>query len=69
MKLYNVPDNSMIRVIKNEKVPPGALPIANEEILHFHHIDGMYSYCERSDGTVVHLVAWANVEIINDEEN
>lgn len=50
MKLYNVPRNSRIKVVGEE--------------LNFRSIDGMYSYCTRDDGEVVHLVAWAEVEII-----
>ena len=29
-------------------------------------IDGMYSYCTRDNGEVVHLAAWTEVEIIED---
>jgi hypothetical protein len=54
MKLYEVPKNSRILVEGDD---------ANEE-LNFHHIDGMYSYCTRDDGTVVHLAAWTEVEIV-----
>ena len=64
MELYNVPRNSRIRVVVNDKVPPGAPGIEQGEELNFRSIDGMYSYCTRDNGEVVYLVAWAEVEII-----
>ena len=64
MKLYDVPDNSKIKVLDDIKVPPGAPPINKGDILLFDHIDGMYSYCKNMNGELVHLVAWADVEII-----
>jgi hypothetical protein len=30
----------------------------------FYHIDGMYSYCKNKEGETVHLVAWAEVEVV-----
>ena len=38
--------------------------VEEEEILNFRSIDGMYSYCTRDDGEVVHLAAWTDVEIV-----
>ncbi len=64
MELHNVPRNSRIKVISDVKVPPGASEITEGEELNFRSIDGMYSYCTRDNGEVVHLVAWAEVEII-----
>ena len=63
MKLYDVPEGSKIRVLTTG-APPFAPEIAKDDILYFDHIDGMYSYCKDSEGNVVHLVAWAEVEII-----
>lgn len=51
MKLYDVPRNTHVKL-------EGC-----EETILFHHIDGMYSYCTRSNGDVVHLAAWEDVEI------
>tara|TARA_Y100000385_G_scaffold224415_1_gene234653 strand:- start:275 stop:475 length:201 start_codon:yes stop_codon:yes gene_type:complete len=65
MKLYEVPRNSRIKVISDVKVPPAGPQIDEQEELNFRSIDGMYSYCTRDNGEVVHLVAWADVEIIN----
>ena len=50
MKLYNVPTNSRIKVISEEGD---------------RSFDGMYSYCTRDNGDVVHLAAWTEVERIN----
>jgi hypothetical protein len=55
MKLYDVPPGSRVRVIGD----------LNDE-LKFHHIDGMYSLCTNQKGEPVHLVAWAEVELICD---
>jgi hypothetical protein len=62
MKLYEVPDKTRVRVLDDIQTPVGSPEIKKGDILFFHHIDGMYSYCER-DGEVVHLTAWAEVEI------
>jgi hypothetical protein len=67
MELYKVPRNSKIRVIGDIKTPPSSHPIEVDDILEFSHIDGMYSYCKNSKGEVVHLAAWTEVEIIEDE--
>ena len=64
MKLYNVPNNTEIRVIGDVKTPPASLPIKEYDIIFFTHIDGMYSHCKNSKGETMHLVAWAEVEII-----
>ena len=68
MKLYDVPRNSRIKIIGDKKVPPGAPELIEGQELNFRNIDGMYSYCTTDDGDVVHLVAWAEVELINTEE-
>ena len=68
MKLHKVPNGTWVRVIEPDKVPPGApVPSMNEHIF-FDHIDGMYSYCKREDGTVIHLVAWQEVEVLDDTQ-
>ena len=70
MKLYDVPRNSRIKVISGEagrevQVPPAAPQIKEGEELNFRSIDGMYSYCTRDNGEVVHLAAWTEVEIVD----
>jgi len=66
MELHEVPRNSRIKVIGDVKVPPGAPQITAGDELNSRSIDGMYSYCTTDTGEVVHLVAWAEVEIVND---
>ena len=64
MKLYKVPNNTYVRALKDEKAPPESRSVKEAEVVMFHHIDGMYSYCHDSQGNVVHLPAWAEVEIV-----
>lgn len=63
MKLYNVPNNTTIRLLEKPTLPPGSyIP---DEVLDFYHIDGMYSYCKnRTDGAIIHLAAWTEVEVV-----
>jgi hypothetical protein len=55
MKLYNVPNNSM--VVLNDGL-----------VLKFHHVDGMYSLCTDENGDVYHIAAFEEVEIAKEEE-
>ena len=65
MKLYEVPKGSKIIVIdKDPKIPVEGIDIIRGDVLTFHHIDGMYSLCTNIAGEPVHLVAWAEVEIV-----
>jgi hypothetical protein len=57
MKLYDVPRNTKIRI-----------PEWGDEILEFKHVDGMYSLSFDAEDKPVHLVAWTEVEIV-DENN
>lgn len=70
MKLYEVPRNTRVRVLgdaeEEQRIPPGAPTIHSGEVLNFGHVDGMYSFCTNDRGEVVHLVAWAEVEIVGD---
>ena len=66
MELHKVPRGSKIKVKSDIKVPPGAPEIQEEQILIFNHVDGMYSHCVDLNGNAVHLVAWAEVELVND---
>lgn len=63
MKLHDVPDNTKIKVLDDIATPPGSPDIKKGDELLFRHIDGMYSCCISKDN-IVHLVAWAEVEII-----
>jgi hypothetical protein len=72
LHLFEVPKNSYVQ----GDYPPGfVLPCPPMgilsipgEILHFHHVDGMYSYCERKDGTVVHIPAVTYVVMKSKED-
>jgi hypothetical protein len=67
MKLYDVPRNSRIKVVSDVKVPPGAPLIYPGDELNFRSIDGMYSYCTTDDGQVVHIAAWTEVEVLQND--
>lgn len=65
MKLYEVPDDSYIKIIGKEISTPICAPqLKTDDIIWFGHIDGMYSYCKDKDGNLVHLAAWTEVEIV-----
>lgn len=67
MKLYDVPRNSRVRLLKDTVVPPcGVTEEAGTE-LDFCHIDGMYSLCYNDDGDTVHPAACTDVEVLTDE--
>lgn len=53
MKLFEVPRKSWIRLVDTG------------EQFFFDHLDGMYSLCLNHAGDVVHLVAWAEVEMMD----
>jgi len=59
--------NDIPLVGKSPKVPPGAPPINLKEIIDFHHIDGMYSFCVNAKGETVHLAAWTEVEVVDED--
>lgn len=61
-KLYEIPKDTKINV-EHLKLFNGEEQLKE---LMFSHIDGAYSHCEDSKGNVVHLVAWAEVEIIDE---
>ena len=51
---------------EEEAGEPVKVPVAHEEPnmeleYLFDHIDGMYSFCKDSAGTVVHFAAWTKV--------
>lgn len=63
VKLYDVPGNTRIKLIGDIKVPIGALPLKEGDIVDFKNIDGMYSLCYK-DGERCYLAGWTEVEII-----
>lgn len=64
MKLYDVPRNSKVRLKSTESGPPASITPEVEEVYDFKHCDGMYSLCYDHVGHMVHLPAWAEVEVI-----
>ena len=63
-KLHHVPNGSRIRLNGETKHPPCHREFDESEELEFKHIDGMYSLCYDDNGQPVHVVAWADVEVI-----
>lgn len=55
MKLYKVPRNTDI------ELPDGTQ-------LRFERLDGAYSVCRDDIGEVIHLAAWADVQIVEKEQ-
>ena len=64
MKLYNVPNNTKVRLKSLENGPPGCSNLELDAVYTFKHIDGMYSLCYDADGERLHLPAWSDVEIV-----
>jgi hypothetical protein len=48
------------------QIPPSHRALEYGEVVHFYHLDGMYSYCKDAAGEVIHLVAWQEVEIVDE---
>ncbi len=67
MKLYEAQRNRWVIPRNDAKAPPGARHIIAGEPVKFHHVDGMYSYCQDKQGNPVHLPAWCEV-IYADQE-
>lgn len=66
MKLYEVPRNTFVKVISEAQSPIDSFPIPIGQVIKFHHVDGMYSYCTTLDKEVVHLAAWIEVELLHE---
>ena len=64
MKLYNVPNNTKVRLKSTENGPPASIDPMVDTTYTFKHIDGMYSFCYNVENKIVHLPAWSEVEII-----
>lgn len=66
MKLYECKRNSIVRLLEDQDGPPGSPSFKAGDIIKFHHIDGMYSYCHHKDYvTPIHLPAWTEVEYVD----
>ena len=70
MLLYDVPrsnNGTWVRVLETQDGPPDALGFQTDDLVLFFHVDGMYSYARNRAGQLVHLRAWAEVEVVTDE--
>jgi hypothetical protein len=69
MKLFTVKRGLFVEVLPDPdagtRVPLAAPDIADNEVVLFKKIDGMYSLCIKQDGSVCHLVAWHPVKIVD----
>jgi hypothetical protein len=67
-KLYEIPDNTWIKVLGEISAPPAAPQIKDGDVIFFRHVDGMYALCTLTDSEDInydeslYLVAWALVE-------
>lgn len=66
MKLYDVPKYSYIRVLGESRTPMEGLEANEGDVFKFINIDGMYSRCKNEHGSIVHLYAGAEVEIVDE---
>jgi hypothetical protein len=69
MKLYRVERGSLFRLVDDTRGPPDIGTYAGGQVLRLGNIDGMYSYCTDQSGQVHHPIAWAEVEVISEENN
>lgn len=63
MKLYNCPNKTWVKVLTDTKGPPLSHNFVIHEEVFFDHLDGMYSFCRDKENNIVHLPAWADVDI------
>lgn len=68
MKLYECPRNSIVRLLEEPNHPPASIRSKTNNLLKFHHVDGIYSYCIDENGNVVHPAAWTEVELVSPME-
>ena len=72
MELHKVPrttKGTWVRVLDTTDAPPDSPypTFKPNDLVLYYHTDGMYSYCKDRAGNVVHLRAWADVEVIGEE--
>jgi len=66
MKLYEVPLNSLVRVLETPEIPPDSQEVTKGEVIKYYHIDGMYGICKNQENVMVYIKAWTEVEILNE---
>ena len=64
MKLYEVKAGDKVSFLDDARVPILGSAVNQNEVLTFHRLDGMYSYCTDAYGGVYHPSAWAEVEVV-----
>lgn len=64
MKLCDIPEGTMVRLLEDTRVPPVHRPLLKGEVVKLLNIDGMFSCCVDATGQYVHPVAWAEVEAV-----
>lgn len=66
MKLYQVPNNTWVKLIDDAKAPAGARPAKAEEEIFFYHLDGMYSFCKDREENVMYIPSWQEVQLLSE---
>ena len=62
MKLYELHRGENFYLVEIPKEPPDIIDIPSQEKMYtLGNIDGMYSYCEDTEGHVYHFAAWTEV--------
>jgi hypothetical protein len=64
MKLFEVPRNTLFKLLENTEGPPGSRKPNKNEEYWFSHLDGMYSLCYDNNNKVVHIPGWVTVEVL-----
>lgn len=60
--LYELDKGTMFKLADNTvAVPPASEPFDYMDVYKFMGIDGMYSRCFDSNGTLIHFAAWTKV--------
>lgn len=67
MELYKLPRGSLFKLLEKPKVPPDAISGDLNMAYKLKNIDGMYSYCTDTEGTVYHFAAWTEVEKVEND--
>ena len=70
MNLYDLKRGDYFVITGKNRWPPAHISPPEDSIYRFDHVDGMYSLCQivggPYDGEIVHPVAWAEVERVDD---
>jgi|CXWK01.1.fsa_nt_gi hypothetical protein len=64
-ELHELKRGDRFTIVEPSRFPPSHPAVAKDAVITFDHIDGMYSFCRLADGSIVHPVAWQQVEVIS----